>query len=88
MKICRDLLIGNPEILKDPSPTLLVGDFKEAGIELQCFFWLPASRFVSTGTTIRRQILENLSKEGIKIAVPQIRIVECFEDQPSSSGLG
>ena len=89
MKICRDLLMENSEVLKDPGPTLLVGDFKEAGMELQLFFWLPVSKFFSTGTIIRRQILENLSKEGVKIAVPQIRIVERSEDQQStSSGLG
>jgi len=65
------------------------GDFKEAEMELQLLFWLPVSKFSSTGTIIRRQILENLFKEGVKIAVPQIRIVERFEDQPStSSGLG
>jgi len=89
MKICRDLLMENSEVLKDPGPTLLVGDFKEAGMELQLFFWLPVSKFFSTGTIIRRQILENLSKERVKIAVPQIRIVERSEDQQStSSGLG
>lgn len=73
MKICRDLLLNNPEVLKEPKSSLLVSDFTDKGIELNLFFWLPTPRFFSMDTEIKQQLSEKLSKEGIKIALPQIK---------------
>lgn len=73
--ICKDLLTANPDVLKEPEPTLLVGDFKETGVELTLLFWVPTPKFFSASTEIRQQILERLANEGVSIALRQIRIL-------------
>jgi len=76
IKVCEELLRGHPEILEEPKPTLLVGDFKDLGIELKLLFWLPTPKFFPILTEIRQRILESFSKEGIKIALPRIRVID------------
>ncbi len=65
--------MNNPEVLKEPKSSLLVGEFTDKGIELNLLFWLPTSKFFSMDTEIKQQLSEKLSKEGIKIALPQIK---------------
>jgi small-conductance mechanosensitive channel len=75
IRICKDLLTGSPDVLKEPGPTLLVGDFKDTGVELTLLFWIPTPKFFQVTTEIRQEILERLTGEGISIALPHIRVL-------------
>jgi MscS family membrane protein len=75
VRICKDLLTANPDVLKEPEPTFLVGEFKDTGVELTLLFWIPTPKFFQVTTEIRQQILESLASEGISIALPHIRVL-------------
>jgi small-conductance mechanosensitive channel len=67
---------SNPEILKDPEPSLRVVGITENGIHL----WLTArakdfSTQFTAETDLREQIYELLMREGISPAIPQRRII-------------
>jgi small-conductance mechanosensitive channel len=76
VRICKDLLTAAPDVLKEPEPTLLVGNFKDTGVELTLLFWIPTSKFFQVTTEIRQQILERLASEGISIALPHVRVLD------------
>jgi small conductance mechanosensitive channel len=75
IRICKDLLTSSPDVLKEPGPTLLVGDFKDTGVQLTLLFWISTPKFFQVTTEIRQQILERLASEGINIALPHIRVL-------------
>ena len=67
----RELLQGNPLVLKDPAPAVAVTALGESGVGIGVYPWTRASDYGAAGGEINRAILETFRARGITIPFPQ-----------------
>lgn len=67
----REVLQGNPLVLKDPAPALAVTALGESGVTIGVNPWTRAPDSGAAGGEINRAILETFRQRGIVIPFPQ-----------------
>ena len=64
---------GNPRVLAEPAPAVLLKSFGESGIDLELAVWLadPQNGIAAFRSEINRRIWDNFRRDGIEIPYPQ-----------------
>jgi small-conductance mechanosensitive channel len=66
------------KVLRDPEPSVIVGGFSEAGVDVELSVWLASGGFVETKTELLLRLKEALDRATIEIAVPGSRFADAL----------
>ena len=74
IEICYRVLDDVPEVIKDPKPTIGIGDFKEQYVKISILAWFSIGEFLNGRNKIKKLLAEEFNKKDLK--APVIRIIE------------
>ena len=83
--VLNEIAVANPWCLDEPAPVIVLGEFKESGIELLFGLWFSKTDFLDLKNSIMNEILARFRAEGISIPYPH-RTVALLAGQPSQAG--
>ena len=70
----KSILLNHPDVATEPAPLVGIENFADSGYELGLRYWLPTRRYYELLYAINGEICQQLNKQGIRIAMPQLDV--------------
>jgi small conductance mechanosensitive channel len=74
LNVCKSVLDGIPEVMKNPEPVIRIDDFTERSVKILILVWFSIDDFWSGYAKIQKELADEFKKMGLKI--PKIKIEE------------
>ncbi len=88
----RDCLMqvarSQPGCLAEPDPLFIVTGFADSGVDIQFSTWARREGFLNFRNEIAGEVLRAFRREGIAVALPQLRLSDAADSTPDTSTAG
>jgi small-conductance mechanosensitive channel len=83
--VLNEIAVANPWCLDEPAPVIVLGEFKESGIDLLFGLWFSKTDFLDLKNSIMNEILTRFRAEGIRIPYPHRTVVLAGEQRAGAA---